>query len=248
MKFFTKNKIFFINIIICILLIFTTNCEYYTLKQKYLNNYLEEKDLNNSLKQRYLEAIKFLVDKKYDKALIRFSNLYINYPYNIYNEKILVYLMYLNYINKDFLNVLELTNEFIKSYSFSAFMNYVLYIRIMSEISLDTNTEIQNFFRINRINCNPFYTKLAINDTEIFIKNYPNSIYTKYLKKKLIFMKERVEKFELSIIKFYFKKKIYIATINRCLIFLKNYPNSREINLVKKILKNSYHKINLYNK
>ncbi|QJC38707.1 outer membrane protein assembly factor BamD [Enterobacteriaceae endosymbiont of Donacia fulgens] len=235
MKIFIKNKFFFINILICILLVFTTNCEYYTI--------LKKKNLNNSLKYGYLEAIKTLTDKKYNKALIKFSNLYINYPYNMYTEKILVYLTYLNYLHKDFLNVLELSEEFIKSYNSSAFVSYVLYVRILSEITLDSNTLIQNLFRINRNNCNPFYTQLAINDTKIFIKNFPENIYTTLLKKKLINMEKRIQLFELNIINFFLKKKNYIATINRCLIFLKKYPYSKNIYFVKKILKHSYNKI-----
>ncbi|QJC36663.1 outer membrane protein assembly factor BamD [Enterobacteriaceae endosymbiont of Donacia simplex] len=237
MKIFTKNKFFFINILICILLIFTTNCKYYyTSKKKYYKI---------SLKQEYLEAIKTLVSKKYEKALIKFSNLYVNYPYNIYTGKILVYLMYLSYLKKNFLNVLELTEEFMQSYNNSPFMSYVLYIRILSEISLDSNTRMQTLFRINRKNCNPFYTQLAINDTEIFIKNYPNSIYINDLKKKLIIMKKRVRIFDLNIIKSLFKKKNYISTITRCLIFLKEYPNSIESNLIKTILQDSYNKTNI---
>ncbi|QJC37067.1 outer membrane protein assembly factor BamD [Enterobacteriaceae endosymbiont of Donacia vulgaris] len=237
MKIFIKNKFFFINILICILLIFTTNCKYYyTSKKKYHKT---------SLKQEYLEAIKILVSKKYEKALIQFSNLYVNYPYNIYTEKVLVYLIYLSYLNKNFLNVLELTEEFLQSYNSSPFISYILYIRILAEMSLDSNTRIQNLFRINRKNCNPFYTQLAINDTEIFIKNYPKSIYINNLKQKLIIMKKRVRTFDLNIIEFLFKKKNYISTINRCLIFLKEYPNSIENNLIKKILKDSYLKINI---
>ncbi|QJC37477.1 outer membrane protein assembly factor BamD [Enterobacteriaceae endosymbiont of Donacia thalassina] len=238
MKIFIKNRSFFINILICILLIFTTNCEYYSISKK--------KHLNYSFKHEYINAIKILNEKKYNKALIKFSNLYVNYPYNIYTEKILVYLMFLNYLHKDFLNVLELSEEFIQSYNFSAFMSYVIYIRILSEISLDTNTKIQNFFRINRYFCNPFYTQLAIHDIKIFMKNYPNSIYINFLKKKLFNMEKRVKFFDLNIIKFLFKKKNYIATINRCLIFLKEYPSSiKEINLVKKILKISCNEIHL---
>ncbi|QJC34257.1 outer membrane protein assembly factor BamD [Enterobacteriaceae endosymbiont of Donacia cinerea] len=237
MKIFTKNKLFFINILICILLIFTTSCKYNYISQK--------KYYKTSLKQEYLEAIKILTSKKYDKAFIKFSNLYVNYPYNMYTEKILVYLIYLSYLNQDFLNVLELTEEFIQSYNYSAFMSYIFYIRILSEISLDSNTRIQTLFRINRKDCNPFYTQLAINDTEIFIKNYPNNIYTNDLKKRLITMKKRVRIFDLNIIQFLFKKKNYISTINRCLIFLKEYPNSIEINLIKKILQDSYSKINI---
>ncbi|WP_168918998.1 outer membrane protein assembly factor BamD [Enterobacteriaceae endosymbiont of Donacia bicoloricornis] len=237
MKIFIKNKFFFINILICILLLFTTNCEYYLIPEK--------KILKNSLKHEYLKAVKILVDKKYKKALIQFSNLYINYPYNMYTEKILVYLIYLNYLNKDFINVLELSEEFIESYDSSAFISYIFYIRILSEISLDSNNLLQILFNINRNNCNPFYTKLAIHDTKIFIKNFPKSKYTNILKKKLIKMRKRIQLFDLNIINFFLKKKNYTATINRCLIFLKEYPNSVNTCFVKKILKYSYNEISL---
>ncbi|QJC33439.1 outer membrane protein assembly factor BamD [Enterobacteriaceae endosymbiont of Donacia clavipes] len=232
MNIFIKKKFFIINMLILIL---TINCKYSSCDNKINSNFC--------LKKKYLESIKILYDHKYQKALFKFQDFYIKYPYNKYTEKVLVYLIYLNYIDKNFLNVLDFTEEFIISYNKSPFLDYILYIRIMSEISLDQNNEIQNLFNIERSHYNPFYTNLAINDTNILIKNYPNSIYIKYLKYHLIKMKNRVRKFDLNIIKFLFKKKMYISTINRCIRFLKFYSsNNKETKLVKKILQESFSK------
>ncbi|QJC34661.1 outer membrane protein assembly factor BamD [Enterobacteriaceae endosymbiont of Donacia crassipes] len=240
MKNFINKKIVLINILILILLI-TVNCKYdkYTYEQRYFDI---------PLKEEYINAIKLLSEKKYDQALLKFNNLYINYPNNIYTEKILISLIYLNYLEHNFLIVLELIDEFIQLYDHSAFMSYIFYIKIITEISLDTNSKIQNLFKINRKNCNPFYTQLAINDTKIFFKKYPNSIYIPFLKKKLIHMNQRIKNFDLNIIKFLYQKKKYISTINRCLIFLKNSPyNDINTNIIKKILNNSLNKLKLNN-
>ncbi|QJC35437.1 outer membrane protein assembly factor BamD [Enterobacteriaceae endosymbiont of Donacia proxima] len=233
-----NKKIFLINIIMFILLI-TINCQYNTYIHK-------QKHFNISLKYDYLNAIRFLSEKKYDQALLEFNNLYINYPRNIYTEKILVFLIYLNYVEHNFLIVLELIDEFVQLYDNSAFMSYILYIKIMAEISLDTNNQIQNLFKINRSDCNPFYTQLAINDAKIFFKKYPNSIYIHLLKKRLMYMKKRIKNFDLNIIKFLYQKKKYISVINRCLIFLKN-NSCNDINtyLIKKILNDSLDKLNI---
>ncbi|QJC36249.1 outer membrane protein assembly factor BamD [Enterobacteriaceae endosymbiont of Donacia cincticornis] len=238
MKNYINKKIFSISILMIILVI-TINCKYYTYEQNY-------SDI--PLKCEYLNAIKFFSEKKYNQALLKFNNLYINYPHNIYTEKILVFLIYLNYLEHNFLIVLELIDEFIKLYDHSAFMSYIFYIKIITEISLDTNNLVQNLFKINRNDCNPFYTQLAINDTKIFFKKYPNSIYIHLLKKKLVYMMKRVKNFDLNIIKFLYRKKKYISTINRCLIFLKNNPdNNFDTDLIKKILNNSLNKLKINN-
>ncbi|QJC32227.1 outer membrane protein assembly factor BamD [Enterobacteriaceae endosymbiont of Donacia versicolorea] len=226
-----KKNFFIINILILIL--FTTGCEYSSTNHKINSKFL--------VKIKYLESIKFLFNHKYKKALFKFQNFYIKYPYNMYTEKVLIYLIYLNYIDQNFLNVLDFTEEFINSYNKSPFLDYVLYVRIISKISLDQNNEIQNIFRIKRSNCNPFYANLAMKDANIFIKNYPNSIFIRYLKYQLFNIKKRLRKFDFNIIKFLFKKKMYIATINRCIRFLEYYSsNNIETKLVEKILKESF--------
>ncbi|QJC35018.1 outer membrane protein assembly factor BamD [Enterobacteriaceae endosymbiont of Donacia piscatrix] len=233
-----NKKIFLISMIIFILLI-TVNCKYntYTHEQKYFDT---------SLKYDYLNAIRYFSEKKYDQALLEFNNLYINYPRNIYTEKILVFLIYLNYLGHNFLVVLELIDEFIQLYDYSPFMSYILYVKIITEISLDTNNQIQNLFKINRNDCNPFYTQLAINDTEMFFKKYPDSIYIHFLKKRLTYMKKRIKNFDLNIIKFLYQKKKYISTINRCLIYLNNdLHNDINTCLIKKILNDSLNKLNI---
>ncbi|WP_168821919.1 outer membrane protein assembly factor BamD [Enterobacteriaceae endosymbiont of Donacia provostii] len=214
------------------ILLTTLNCKYNTYEEKYFNIFL---------KTEYIKAIQLLSDKKYDKALLKFEDLYLKYPYNIYTEKVLVFLIYINYLEHNFLVVLELIDEFLLLYDSSNFTSYIFYIKILAELSLDTNNTIQNLFKTNRNYCNPFYTKLAINDTKFFFKKYPNSIYNIFLKKKLIYMIKRMKIFELNIIRYYYQQKKYLSTINRCLIFLKDYPYDN--NLIKKILNNSLNKL-----
>ncbi|QJC31808.1 outer membrane protein assembly factor BamD [Enterobacteriaceae endosymbiont of Donacia tomentosa] len=233
MKIFVTKKFFYINLLILIFM-FTINCTNYTKEQ---SNY------NSILQKKYSKAQAFLIKKKYKKALSKFEDFNKNYPYNHYTENTHVNLIYLNYKNKKFLTSLVLANDFIQTYNASPYTDYIYYIKIMSELSLDNNT-LQNLLKINKNFCNPFYIQLAIDDMEILFKNFPKSRFIKILKPNSNYIKKRSMNFKLNIIKFLFKNNMYLLTIKKSLEFIKLYSNKTESNFVKVMLKQIIYKIN----
>ncbi|QJC29227.1 outer membrane protein assembly factor BamD [Enterobacteriaceae endosymbiont of Plateumaris rustica] len=235
-KLIIKN--FFYKMLILSLLIIITNCSQY----KYIHN---KKIITNFLiKEKYLEANNNLFKKKYTKSMLQFEQIDKLYPYNKYSQKIKVNLIYLYYLNKNFFSVIDLFDEFIRIYPLSIYTDYILYIKILSEISLDNN-KIQYLFRINKNNCNPFYINKAIYDIKSLIENYPNSIYIPLIKKRLKILNKRLMLYELSIVQFYFDKEMYISVIKRCEMLIENYSYTSESILALVIMGKTYKIMNI---
>ncbi|QJC28334.1 outer membrane protein assembly factor BamD [Enterobacteriaceae endosymbiont of Plateumaris braccata] len=237
-KFIIKN--IFCKTLIILLLIIVTNCSQCTS----INNRKKIILTNILIKEKYLEATNDLFKKNYAKSMLEFEQLDKLYPYNKYTKEIKVNLIYLYYLNKQFVSVINLFNEFIRIYPISKYTDYILYIKSLSEISLDSN-KIQYFFRINRSDCNPFYANKAVYDLKLLIKNYPNSIYIPFAKKRLRFLKKRLALYELSVIQFYLNKEMYISVIKRCEMLIKNYPYTSESILALMIMNKTYKIINI---
>ncbi|QJC29671.1 outer membrane protein assembly factor BamD [Enterobacteriaceae endosymbiont of Plateumaris pusilla] len=235
-KFIIKN--IFYNVLIILLLIIITNCSQYKHinKKKIVTNFF--------IKEKYLEANNDLSKKKYKEAMLKFEQIDKIYPYNKYTQKIKVNLIYLYYKNKKFFTVIDLFDEFIRIYPTSKYTDYILYIKSLSEISLNKN-KLQYLFGINKNNYNPFYIKKAIYDFQLLIKNYPNSIYIPLIKKKLKFLKKNLMLYELNVIKFYFDKEMYLSVIQRCEILIKDYPYTSESILALIIMGKTYNKMNI---
>ncbi|QJC28782.1 outer membrane protein assembly factor BamD [Enterobacteriaceae endosymbiont of Plateumaris consimilis] len=237
-KIIIKN--IFCKILIVSLLVIITNCSQY----KHINNKKKIVTTNFFIKTKYLEANNNLFKKNYTEAMLQFEQLDKLYPYSKYTEQIKVNLIYLYYLNKRFISAIDLFDEFIRIYPISKYTDYLLYIKSLSEISLDNN-KMQYLFRINRNDCNPFYANQAIYDLQLLVKNYPNSIYIPFIKKRLKFLKKRLALYELNVIQFYFNKEMYISVVKRCEMLIKNYPYTSESILALIIMEKTYKILNV---
>ncbi|QJC30111.1 outer membrane protein assembly factor BamD [Enterobacteriaceae endosymbiont of Plateumaris sericea] len=235
-KFIIKNIIY--SVLIILLLIIVTNCSQY----KHINK--KQIITNFFIQEKYLKANNDLSKKKYKEAMLKFEQIDKIYPYNKYTQKIKVNLIYLYYINKKFVAVIDLFDEFIRIYPISKYTDYILYIKSLSLISLDKN-KIKYLLGINKNDYNPFYIHKAIYEFQSLIRNYPNSIYIPLVKKRLEFLKKKLMLYELSVIKFYFNKEMYLSVIQRCEMLIKNYPYTSESISALIFMGKAYHQMNI---
>ena len=87
--------------------------------------------------------------------------------------------------------------------------------------------------------------KLAFQDLNDFISRYPNSKYAKDARQRMVAIKNTLAKHELMIGKFYFKKKAYIAAINRAETIVSTFQNSNVTADALALLVESYQKLSL---
>ncbi|WMY96937.1 MAG: outer membrane protein assembly factor BamD [Arsenophonus sp.] len=204
------------------------------------NNIISENSQNSIYKSSQDKLKKY----NYKGAIKLLEQLYNNYPLSLYKKKAQLDLIYAYYKSSELLLAIKTIDNFILSNPNDPNIDYVLYMRGLSAQKIDKNA-LQDFFGIDYSDKDPQYAIAAFKSFNQIIHSYPNSVYIKDAAKRLILIKERLAKYQLSIIQYYNKRGAYIAIINRTEEMLKNFPESKYTRNALHYMKNAYDKLGL---
>ncbi len=192
----------------------------------------------------YEEATQKLQEGNYNSAITAFESLDNRYPYGSYSQQVQLSLIYAYYKTGEYALAMASIDRFLRLNPTHPDLDYVLYMRGLTNIGLDTNS-FQNFFGINRDDRDPQFAKAAFSDFEHVLKNFPNSQYANDSKQRMIFLKNRLANYDLSIVKFYTKRQAYVAVINRVEQMLRYFPDVEATRQALPLMKNAYRQLKL---
>ena len=72
------------------------------------------------------------------------------------------------------------------------------------------------------------------------IQQYPNSQYATDANKRLVYLKDRLAKYELSVAEYYTKRGAYVAVVNRAEQMLREFPDTKATHDVLPLMENAY--------
>ncbi len=72
------------------------------------------------------------------------------------------------------------------------------------------------------------HARVAFKDFSQLVRYYPNSLYSNDASKRLVFLKDRLAKFDLSVVEYYNKRGAYVAVVNRVQQMLKTTHTQKQ--------------------
>jgi outer membrane protein assembly factor BamD len=133
----------------------------------------------------------------------------------------------LYYQQKNLLLAKDMADNFIHAYPFYERIDRVLYMRVLINMELGKQrTNLYGLINTRNSDQNYSYINKAVDGFSKLIKDYPNSRYVVSAENKIAFLRAKLASKDLSIMKFYFKKKAYKAVVNRARDMAKKYPNT----------------------
>lgn len=192
----------------------------------------------------YEDAKQKLQAGNYQSAITAFESLDNRYPYGSYSQQIQLSLIYAYYKTGEYALALASIDRFLRLNPTHPDLDYVLYMRGLTNIGLDNNS-FQSFFGINRDDRDPQFAKASFSDFQHLVKSFPNSQYANDSKQRMIFLKNRLANYDLSIVQFYTKRQAYVAVINRVEQMLRYFPDTEATRQALPLMVNAYHQLNL---
>jgi len=163
----------------------------------------------------YVEGVNLLKDKKYDKAIQKFSFIRENYPFDPMALIATVKLGDVYFAQKEYILAIGVYEDFFKSHPEDENIPYVLsrlgecYDKTALSIDRDQSYILKSIERLT------------------YLKNrYPASIHTKESAPRLAKMLQKLADRELYVGEFYYRTDQYNASIMRLEYMLKKYPNA----------------------
>lgn len=192
----------------------------------------------------YATAQQKLQDGNFKGAITQLEALDNRYPFGPYAQQVQLDLIYAYYKNADLPMAQAAIDRFMRLNPTHPNIDYVVYMKGLTDMALD-DSALQGFFGIDRSDRDPEHARAAFRDFSQLLRNWPNSQYATDARKRLVYLKDRLAKYELSVAQFYTKREAYVAVVNRVEQMLKDYPDTQATRTALPLMENAYRKLQL---
>ncbi|APS31153.1 outer membrane protein assembly factor BamD [Pectobacterium brasiliense] len=192
----------------------------------------------------YANAQQKLQDGNFKAAITQLEALDNRYPFGPYSQQVQLDLIYAYYKSAELPLAQASIDRFLRLNPTHPNVDYVLYMRGLTDMALD-DSALQGFFGIDRSDRDPQYARTAFRDFSKLIQGYPNSQYATDANKRLVYLKERLAKYELSVAQYYTKRGAYVAVVNRVEQMLRDYPDTQATKNALPLMENAYRELQL---
>ena len=199
---------------------------------------------DNPPSEIYATAQQKLQDGNFKAAITQLEALDNRYPFGPYSQQVQLDLIYAYYKSADLPMAQASIDRFIRLNPTHPNIDYVLYMRGLTDMALD-DSALQGFFGIDRSDRDPEHARQAFRDFSQLVQRYPNSQYSADATKRLVYLKDRLAKYELSVAQYYTKRGAYVAVVNRVENMLRNYPDTQATRDALPLMENAYKQMNL---
>lgn len=194
---------------------------------KWMDKETEEKNPFQGMtaKQLYLESKNALKKQQYETAAKRLEALENMYPFSDYAERSQLKLIYAYYQSEDYLSCAATAERFIHLYPRAKHVDYAYYMKGMANFK-QTRGAFAKFLPLDESQRDPGTQIKAYTDFATLVQRFPNSRYKPSALQHMIYLRNLLAKYELNVSQYYFKRKMYVAAIERSSYLVKNYPQA----------------------
>jgi len=192
------------------------------------NDSNEDKYHDIAANKLFAMAQKELSKEHFPEAIEMFESFDAQYPTSSNSEQALTEYIYAQYKVEEHALAVAAADRFLKLYPRSKKVDYILYLKgiINSE---QERTFFDFIFSENLSERDYTFFKEAYDDFAVLIDRFPNSPYVSDARHRMIFLRNLLVQSELNVSKFYLRKKLYVAAVNRAVYIVENFPQAPQV-------------------
>lgn len=185
----------------------------------------DEKDEGLTEKELYEEAQRNLADESFSLAVKNLQLLEARYPFGPYAEQAQLELIHAYYRNYDTEAAIAAADRFIRLHPQHPNVDYAYYMRGLANYT-EGSGFLERFLPTDMTQRDPGVALQSFEDFRQLLYRYPDSQYAADAKARMIYLRNRLARYEINVANYYFKRKAYLAATNRGRYVVENYPQS----------------------
>lgn len=174
----------------------------------------EEVAANRGAKGLYEDAKEAMKLGNYANASQILSALDSRYPFGPFSNQVQLDLIYSYYKSGKNDEALATIDRFTRLNPNHSDVDYAFYMRGLVNMEYDQNF-FQELFNIDRADRDTTKAREAFDDFDDLLSKFPESKYAADAKKRMVFIKDRLARYELAVARYYIKRAAYVAAANR---------------------------------
>lgn len=192
----------------------------------------------------YSTAQQALQSGNWNNAIQRLEAMDSRYPFGAYSDQVQLDLIYAYYKNDDLALSQATIQSFLRLNPTSPQADWVIYMRGLNYMAQDRSF-LHDLFNIDRFNRDPTPSRQAFRDFKYLLERFPNSRYDADAKARMIFLKNQLAEYDLTVADFYIRRGAWIAAINRSEQVQRLYPDTNAARKSLLVEKTAYAKLKL---
>jgi len=153
-------------------------------------------------------------------------------------------LIYAYYRSGDFESAVDEARQFEKENPTHPRVDYALYMRGLSLFE-GQHKYYHDFFNVDLTKRPPVKTEESFSVFAQLIRRYPNSQYVEDAKQRMVFLRNRLAKYENHVARHYMERGAYVAAINRAKYSIEQYNGAPATIESLRIITESYEKLGM---
>ncbi|HAT2065972.1 TPA: outer membrane protein assembly factor BamD [Legionella pneumophila] len=176
-------------------------------------------------KQLYTAAQTSLKKEEYATAAKQLEAMESMYPFSDYTESSQMQLIYAYYKDEDYPSAAATAERFIHLYPRAKNVDYAYYMKGLANFQ-QTRGVFAKMLPMDESWRDPGTQTQALVDFATLIQKFPDSKYKANALQRMIYLRNMFAQHELNVSLYYFKRKMYVAAIERASYLVKNYPQA----------------------
>jgi len=206
----------------------------------------KDKNFENemSAEQIYQRGIDALNNNNWNRAIGSYKALQTRYPFGRYTEQSMIDLAYAFYKADEPENALSTLDRFIRTYPAHPNVDYAYYLKGL--VNYSQNQGFLEKIMPDRVrDRDQSMARDAFLDFGELLRRFPDSRYAPDARQRMVFLRNNLAAYEISVAQYYLRRRAYVAAVNRARYALETYPNTPQLSEALIVLVKAYRKLDL---
>ena len=219
----------FLSIVLISSLAFLTACSSSKKEEKFTS----EADLYNAAEEQ-------LEHEQWETAIKNLQKLEENFPFGAYAEQGQLELIYAYYSYSKPDEAIATANRFIRLHPQHRNVDYAYYMMGLSSFTKDKGM-FERVMPTDLTKRDPGAARESLANFSQLLNRYPDSTYAADAKKRMLYLRNTLARYEIHVANYYFKRQAYVAAISRGRYVIENYPQAPSMPDALAVMVQGYH-------
>ncbi len=206
---------------------------------------VDKDEIRNTEKGFYETIQKNLRTQNWTVAIKNLQALESQHPFGKYAEQAQLELIYAYYQTSDYEAAIAAADRFIRLHPQHQNVDYAHYMKGLSSFS-QSRGFISNFSFTDSTDRDPGHARDSFVAFGELLSMYPDSPYAPDARKRMIYLRNLLARYEIHVANYYFKRGAYVAAANRGRYVVENYQMTPSVPDALAIMAQAYHLLEMY--
>jgi outer membrane protein assembly factor BamD len=185
----------------------------------------ETRDDDTGAEELYADAQRALNSRNYSNAIELYRQLTIRYPFGRHAEQSQLDMAYAMHRAGQAERALTTLDRFIRTYPTHPNIDYAWYLKGLVHYD-EAMGFLRRLFPDQVVDRDQESARSSFTDFRELIQRFPQSRYVADARQRMVFLRNVMADYEIEVGEYYFRRRAYVAAINRARYTIENYPGA----------------------